>query len=147
MGQWCPHCVSHSSCGIYETRPGECRTFDCNWLINAAIGEEWKPIRSRMVLHHVNDGGFSKLVVHVDPGSPQAWRKEPYYSQLKRWARNLADQRGLLNLYIGKRVIVVLPNKDVDLGSFNLGDRIVYRQRRAGSDWEYEVEKVTQQES
>lgn len=26
------------------------------------------------------------IFVQADPGAAQAWRKEPYYSQLKRWA-------------------------------------------------------------
>src|SRR2546430_12859996 len=40
--------------------------------------------RSRMVLQYTIDHGLHKLVVHVDPGSPLAWKNEPYYSQLKR---------------------------------------------------------------
>lgn len=88
------------------------------------------------------DGNWSKLVVHVDPGSPLSWKNEPYYSQLKIWARKIEEQNGIINLYIGKRVIVVLPNKDVDLGTFNLGDTFNYKKRRVGSVWEYEFEKV-----
>ncbi len=104
-------------------------------------------MRSKMVLHLVIDGNISKLVVHVDPGSPLSWKKEPYYSQLKRWARNIEEQNGLITLYIGKQVIVVLPNKDVDLGKFNMGERLNYRKRRVGSLWEYEFDKVPQDAS
>jgi len=100
-----------------------------------------------MVLHLIVDGNTSKLVVHVDPGSPLAWKEEPYYSQLKRWARNIEEQNGLINLYIGKQVIVVLPNKDVDLGKFNMGDKFNYKKKRVGSLWEYEFEKLSQDAS
>jgi hypothetical protein len=96
-----------------------------------------------MVLHHVNDNGVDKLVVHVDTGFPQAWRKEPYYSHLKRWSRELADRQGMLNLYIGRRVIAFLPDKEVDLGIFDMNDRVIYKQRRVPSGWEFQVEKVT----
>jgi hypothetical protein len=147
MNQWCPHCLKHSGCKIYDSRPNECRTFNCDWLINAKVGDEWQPMRSKMVLRLVIDGNISKLVVHVDPGAPLSWRKEPYYSQLKRWARNIEEQNGLITLYIGKQVIVVLPNKDVDLGIFNMGERLNYRKRRVGSLWEYEFDKVPQDAS
>jgi hypothetical protein len=144
MGQWCPHCLKRGGCGIYPSRPEECRTFNCGWLTNAEIGEEWLPTRSKMVLHHVTDAGVNKLVVHVDPGSPLAWKNEPYYSQLKRWARNFEAQNGLVNLYIGKRVIVLLPQKEVDLGTFNIGDTFRYEKWRVGSGWEYDFNKVSQ---
>ena len=144
MGQWCPNCLKSGGCRIYDTRPNECRTFNCEWLVNAQIGDEWQPLRSKMVMHHVNDGGISKLVIHVDPGSPLSWKSEPYYSQLKRWARNAIETNGLINIYLGKKVIVVLPKKDVDLGTFKLGDRINILKRRTGSDWEVEVQKVSQ---
>jgi hypothetical protein len=97
-----------------------------------------------MVLHLVATGNMDKLVVHVDPGSPLSWQKEPYYSQLKIWAQNIEKQNGLVNIYIGKRVIVVLPNKDVDLGIFNLGDKYNFTKKRVGSLWEYEFDKVLQ---
>ncbi len=144
QNQWCPHCLRHSGCKIYNSRPNECRTFNCDWLVNTKIGDEWQPMRSKMVLHLVVDGNMSKLVIHVDSGSPLAWQKEPYYGQIKTWAQNIEKQNGLVNIYIGKRVIVVLPNKDVDLGIFNLGDKFNFRKNLVGSLWEYEFEKVVQ---
>ncbi len=144
MGQWCPHCLKRGGCSIYETRPAECRTFNCSWLVRPEIGEAWQPSRAGMVLQHVIDGGRDKLVVHVDPASPLAWKNEPYYSDLKRWARNFEAQHGLVNLYIGKRVIVVLPDKEIDLGTFDIGDGFSYQKRRVGSGWEYKFEKVSQ---
>lgn len=143
MGQWCPHCIKSGGCGIYESRPNECRTFNCEWLTNAQISDDWRPIRSKMVLYHVHDGGMEKLVVHVDPGSPLAWKNEPYYSQLKRWARDLLELNGIVNIYLGKKVIAILPDKDVDLGTFSLGDKINLRKRRTELGWEYEVSKVS----
>src|SRR5215207_6381407 len=35
-----------------------------------------------------------RLSVHVDPVRPHAWQKEPYYSQIKRWAIAAAALRG-----------------------------------------------------
>ena len=97
-----------------------------------------------MFLHYTMDNGLHKLVVHVDAGSPLAWKNEPYYSQLKRWARNFEEKDGFITLYVGKRLIVVLPQKDVDLGTFDLDQSFSYRKWRVASGWEYEFNKVSQ---
>ena len=38
--QWCKHCRTGFGCGIYETRPGECRNFICGYLSIPALPEE-----------------------------------------------------------------------------------------------------------
>src|SRR4029450_3980750 len=50
---WCPHCVAGKGCGIHVKRPNICRTFFCNWLLDEALGPEWKPERCKFVLHAV----------------------------------------------------------------------------------------------
>jgi len=144
MGQWCPNCLKSGGCKIYETRPNECRDFDCEWLRNAEVSEEWQPLRSKMVLVYVRDGGANKLVVHVDAGSPLAWQSEPYYTQLKGWARKLIEQGegGMVNIYVRNRVIAILPDKDVDLGTLTFSDRISLHRKRGAKGWEYDVHKV-----
>jgi hypothetical protein len=144
MGQWCPHCLKSNGCSIYNSRPKECRSFNCEWLTNANFGDEWQPMRSKMVICHMRDGETSKLVFHVDPGSPLSWRNEPYYSQLKRLARNGLEHNGIITINIGKRVFVVLPNKDVDLGICNLDDKVSIQKSWNGLDWEVDVYKKPQ---
>jgi hypothetical protein len=111
-GVWCKHCEPASGCRIYEDRPQECRTFFCGYLINGQLGEEWKPSRSRLVLELQGN----RIGVHVDPQRPDAWRREPFYSSLKRWAASAVQHRGEVVAYIGKRVHVIFPDRDVDLG-------------------------------
>ncbi|HUU85486.1 MAG TPA: hypothetical protein VM243_18460 [Phycisphaerae bacterium] len=120
QGQWCPHCDPPHGCMIYSRRPGECRAFNCAWLENAALGDEWKPTRSKMVLYFIDEG--ARLVAHVDPGTPDAWRRRPWHDQLRAWAL-----RGIRNgpnvvVQIEDRVIAVLPDRDVDLGRLEKGD-------------------------
>jgi len=143
MGQWCPHCRKSSGCGIYETRPNVCRDWFCDWIANPNISDDWRPLHCKMVLICVVDGGARKLVVHVDGGSPLAWTKEPYYSQLKRWAGQFLAEGGMVNIYVGNRVIVVLPDKDVDLGAFKFGDRINLRRTRLpDGNWQFDAFKI-----
>ncbi len=141
MGQWCPHCLKSSGCSIYDTRPNECRSFNCEWLTSANFGDEWQPIRSKMVICHMRESGTSKLVFHVDPGSPLSWKNEPYYRQLKRLARNGLEYNGIVTINVGKRVFVVLPDKDVDLGICDVDDKIAIRKSWNGLAWDTEVYK------
>jgi hypothetical protein len=146
-GQWCPHCLKSRGCGIYESRPNECRDFDCLWLTNANFGEEWEPTRSKMVICHMREGDMSKLVFHVDPGSPLAWKSEPYYSQLKRLAGNGLEHNGIITVNVGKRVFVILPNTDVDFGICDVDDKIALQKKWNGMEWEVGLYKGSKSES
>ena len=68
--------------------------------------------------------GRNRLAVHVHPERPNAWRREPDHSQLKRWAQQAVDARRQLVVYINRRTFVILPNKDVDLGDTEPDDQI-----------------------
>ena len=39
LGEWCPHCLVGKGCKIYDTRPAECRQWDCMWL-SGAFGDQ-----------------------------------------------------------------------------------------------------------
>jgi len=91
------------------------------------LGDEWFPRRCKMVLRQVPltaDELQTRIQVYVDPSSPSAWRREPYYSQLKKWARdgmkgiliNGVNHKRQVVIHIGDRGVVLLPDKEVDLG-------------------------------
>ena len=83
-GQWCGHCKPGRGCGIHLTRPDHCRSFHCLWMTETWLGPEWKPERSKIVLSI--DPATRFLFAQIDPGHAAAWRRDPYYGQLKRWA-------------------------------------------------------------
>ncbi len=113
-GTWCSHCKTGTGCGVYETRPQECRDFFCHYRIDRDVPEHWKPSRSHMVL--LSDAAGVRIVVHVDPKRPLAWREGQYYRDLKSWAANRLTAGKQVHVRIGARTIVVLPDQDVDLG-------------------------------
>jgi hypothetical protein len=93
---WCQHCrPGKGGCSIYANRPAECRSFECGWLADERIGEEWFPARCKMVLSQTDEGHLS---VTVDPAFSDAWRREPYHSQLMA-------QPGLVVVRVGRRCI------------------------------------------
>jgi hypothetical protein len=106
---WCPHCQTKAGCGIYERRPTECRQFDCEYLLDPALGNHWKPSKCKMVV--VREEFTHALVVHVDPDRPDAWREEPFHSQLLQWARTAADKHWQVIVWQGNRKIIVAPHK------------------------------------
>src|SRR6185503_3780821 len=120
--EWCSQCDIGKGCRVYETRPPSCRDFFCGYLLRAHIGEHWKPSRSRMVLtweSHAN-----RLVINVDSGRPDAWKKPPYYAEIKAWAAAAVRNRGQLLVWQGKDALAILPDRDVFLGSLRQGQGI-----------------------
>ena len=122
-GTWCPHCERGVGCRIYESRPGECRSFLCGWLVSDRFGPEWKPERSKIVITVTRDGnGFE---FQCDPGFPQAWRKEPYYSQILHLAAVAQAHDGIVLVSIGTRRTLIAPEGEFPLGEVGEEDRIV----------------------
>lgn len=107
--QWCVHCSTRQGCDAYETRPRQCRQFFCHFLENAKLGEEWRPSKSRILLMG-KDGGHTLLAV-VDPTRPDAWKREPYFTNLKHWGTLL---RVVVN--VGRHQWVIHPDHIQDLG-------------------------------
>jgi hypothetical protein len=146
-GGWCSHCTpARDGCLIYHSRPASCRSFQCTWLIDTRLGAEWYPATSKMVLHY--DQSERRLAVHVDPEFPSAWRSEPYYRQLKawtcaaiEWARTSSPDAWLmapLLVYVGDSAMVMLPNRDIELGTFTPGSQLVVTEKPtpSGSDFD-----------
>jgi len=141
MGQWCRHCVQGRGCGIHETRPDHCRAFFCMWMTEGWIGPEWKPDRSKLVLTMNPVTRF--LLVQVDPGAPAAWKKEPYYGQLKRWSQAALAEKRHVVVFINKLATVILPDRDVPVGIVEAGDRLVFKERLTPKGPVIDVEKVS----
>jgi hypothetical protein len=78
-----------------------------------------------------------RVSVHVDPGDPTAWKRDPYYTQFKNWSRQFAGQKKLLIVYIKRRAIVVLPDKEIDLGTIEPGEdvQLVSSMTPKGQTW------------
>lgn len=129
-GQWCPHCVKGRGCTLYPDWPNECRTFFCGYLLWPELGEHWLPSRSKLVVAFKPDG--MEIVIHVDPGVPNAWRAEPYYSEIRNMAGQAQGTVYSIFVQIGRRVIVVFPDREVDLGVVADDERIAI-QEEAGT--------------
>jgi hypothetical protein len=141
-GAWCPDCAIGQGCRIYANRPAECRTFACGWLVDPKLGEEWRPSRSRIMLVAGQSHGHRRLAAHVDPARPDAWRREPFYGQLKEWARVAAEMRGQVVVYVGRRATVLLPDRDVPVGVMGDDDVIAVSVRMTGGAPHYEARRV-----
>ena len=101
---WCRHARPGGGCSIYRDRPTSCRGFVCGWLSDELkVGDEWFPARCKMIVtrreprYNLAERG---ALVTVDPASPNAWRREPYYRQLLEWA-----QRMVVEIRVGRRCI------------------------------------------
>lgn len=140
VGKWCQHCAPGQGCGIHATRPDHCRAFHCAWMTESWLGPEWKPERSKFVL--TIDAATHFLLIQLDPGAPAAWKAEPYYSQIKRWAAASVENGKHVVVFLNRSATVVLPNEDIALGVIQPGERIVTRKRNTPYGPRYDVAKV-----
>jgi hypothetical protein len=124
-GQWCSHARPGKGCTIHATRPFVCRAFYCHWMLTPGLGPEWKPDVAKFLVAVRNDG--TRITAHVDPGTPHAWRREPYYRVFKQWAVKAAAQRPRMHqidVMVGERLTVILPDRDVEFGAVGEGANI-----------------------
>jgi hypothetical protein len=128
----CTHCIAGQGCQIYDARPKQCRLFNCHFLENPKLAEEWRPSKSHIVLVRSPDG--QRVSAQVDPQWPGAWRRKQFYAQLKAWARESVSRPGRLGqvfVIVGKKAIVILPDRDIDVGDVE-ADEIIITEGRPG---------------
>ena len=59
---------------------------------------KWKPTTSRLVLGYMADEDI--VLIFTDPDHATAWRQEPYYSRIKKWA---ISEKGYVLIWEGER--------------------------------------------
>lgn len=111
---WCTHCDQKRGCRIYPERPDACRSFHCGYLRIAAIDDRWKPAKAKFLINYEDKA--NRIVIHVDPARPEAWRAEPFYATIKQWARRAQSQGSWVMVWVGPKATVVLAERDFDLG-------------------------------
>lgn len=136
---WCRHCTVGKGCRIYSERPAECRRFTCGYLSWEGMPDYWFPARSKMVV--TNDG--TRIAVHVDPSRPESWRAEPYYSEIKSWSTHAMAEGQIVGVCIKNRVIVIFPDRDVDLGRLAPNERVQIRESVDFTGTRLDAVKVT----
>jgi hypothetical protein len=142
-GEWCVHCRPGNGCGIHAIRPFVCRGAYCEWMICKGLGPEWRPERAKFVLFKTNAG--RRLTAHVDPGYAAAWRRSPYYENLKQWAREgvqRSPDMHVVDVMIGERSTVILPDDDVDIGVVAADELVRLDRRQTALGERIEVYKV-----
>lgn len=112
-GTWCSHVAKRRGCTIYEARPPSCAAFECGYLFWPVPGEHWRPSKCKMVIVIEDD---SRIAVHVDPSTPNIWKSQPFYSDLKEWAIQAALHDQQLIVSVARKMVALLPDCEVDLG-------------------------------
>jgi hypothetical protein len=137
---WCTHCKPGRGCLIYHSRPTDCKTFHCGYLMRAELGEEWKPNKCKIVLTSVE--GINKIVAFVDPQRTDSWKREPYYSSLKKLAVNAALRKGWVVVRVERHTYVIFPDRDVDIGDLGEDETIVTSVSPTPSGLRFQAHKI-----
>jgi hypothetical protein len=126
---WCKHAKKTGGCGIYAKRPDACRRFTCLWLKDSRLGDDWKPDRCKMVLS--SSMGGRGMRISVDPDVKDVWRSEPYYAQIKGWARAALAQSGYVAVFASDKCFIIFPEEDLEVSYIarGCGLRVGYIQK------------------
>ena len=119
-GVWCKHCAPGKGCKIYDAPPDPCRLFNCLWMTDGKMPDEWRPDRAKFVLSIFPSNGF--VYGQVDPGSPGAWRRQPYYDGLRTMSTTLLDERRHVIMFVGDEATLVMPDEALPLGKMTAQD-------------------------
>lgn len=89
--------------------------------------------------------------ITVDPDYPNSWRRPEFYERIKKWA-TMASQRITGPIYfvlvqIGSRKIIVLPDKEIDLGYLSDNERFEVKRDVKGALVEFSARIVSGSES
>lgn len=84
-GPLCPSCIASRGCSIYHTRPQVCRDYECEWLMERALGAKFRPDLTGVILMEDADGDEYRAV--CDPAKPMAWLKPLVFKHLLAKAR------------------------------------------------------------
>ncbi len=119
MGVRCAHLAGAGGCSIYPDRPHACRTFECVWLMDPEMPHRFRPDQTKVVLDQDPEG--TRLIARCDPANPQAWRRNPMYAALKRYAADTWGSGKIVLAVAGRRTWLVTPDRDIDLGAVAAG--------------------------
>lgn len=109
----CVNYVAAKGCSIYQDRPGACRAFECGYLQNPDLGDEWRPDRAGFLLYFAPG---PRLVVETDLETSDSWRQEPFMSQLRAWSDRQRATTIEVVVRAGKRLTMIFPEGEVELG-------------------------------
>lgn len=138
-GKWCDHCEIGTGCRIYSERPASCAGFTCGFLSWPPVPTHWHPKKCKMVITMDKPG---QVVVRVDDGRPDAWKAEPFYSDLKSWARMGGPEQQLL-VHSKGRTIAIVPDADINLGIVGKNDVLITSEIRTPTGRRWVVEKAS----
>jgi hypothetical protein len=87
-GEWCSHCSLGKGCQIYDTRPTECKTWDCLWL-QGAFGNhpDLRPDKCKVVVGY--QAGF--FMVGEDAAPPSSGLR--FVEELKKLGKPMVIKR------------------------------------------------------
>lgn len=104
----CSHCTGHG-CAAYESRPSVCRDFYCSWITGDSLADAWNPLQSHMMVYEQG----AQVTVLVDPAFPDAWQRQPFIGDMRRWAAK--DDGRYVIVFVGDNVFRIRDMETPDI--------------------------------
>tara|TARA_R110000772_G_scaffold47449_4_gene108523 strand:+ start:65 stop:514 length:450 start_codon:yes stop_codon:yes gene_type:complete len=69
----CKHCTLSKGCGIYDTRPNNCRNYNCEWILSDDIPMDLKPNKSHMIFEKIT---HTIQLANLEHTHLDAWKEQ-----------------------------------------------------------------------
>jgi hypothetical protein len=106
--------------------------------VDQSLGEEWYPRKSKIVLTMQS----GHIIAWVDPATPAAWRKSPYFEHLNRMMQTNLPKGVLVYVVIADHFTLLLPGRQAELGVLCPNDDVRVETIRHPQGLEYKVTVV-----
>jgi hypothetical protein len=138
--KWCSNCKPGQGCGIWQTRPQFCKDFHCLWVKDLRLEPQWQPSNCKFVMNWASE---TQMNVSCDPGSPLAYRREPFFTSLKDSARRFAQEGKHILIFTSGQKFVLLPDGERLLGPRDalIEFRIAIEQRFGATSYFLEIQE------
>lgn len=88
LGKPCFFVILDKGCTIHKERPTHpCKSFECLWITNNDVPEEFKPSLSNMIAYETDDAGVDHITIH-DVG-------DSYSKNVLDWWKEYAKNKNL----------------------------------------------------
>lgn len=119
-GKRCDHVRPEGGCGVWGLHPKTCQDFKCLWLRHDDMKVMWRPDICGFVMRI--EPNTNNLAIDVDQDRHDAWRRQPYYDQIKQWSEVMPRNEGLVLVYAPEGLYVITPMEDLFLKAPKRGD-------------------------
>jgi hypothetical protein len=108
-------------CTIHQTKPVECSKFQCLWLYDQSLENNWRPDVSKCVFYYHQDGF---IIAECGSENKHLIHESRYIAVFQHYAYQLESQGGYVIVHFGNSMYAVTPREIYDFGATRAAEKL-----------------------